>query len=83
MVERTGLPLGLQGEEIPLECRLFAIVDAYDAMVAPRHYRRPKTQEEAILELRKYAGAQFDPQLVEAFVEMLREQSPKDNKIMA
>ncbi len=78
-----GYPLGLQGEEIPLECRLFAIVDAYDAMVAPRHYRRPKTQEEAILELRKYAGAQFDPQLVEAFVEMLREQSPKDNKIMA
>lgn len=63
-----GYPLGLIGNDIPLECRMLSIVDAYDAMTNNRPYRKCMRHEEAIAELRKYAGTQFDPELVGIFV---------------
>jgi diguanylate cyclase (GGDEF)-like protein/PAS domain S-box-containing protein len=69
-----GYPLRLKGEEIPLECRILAIADAYDAMTSDRPYRKAMTQEEAVKELRKCAGTQFDPQLVPKFVQVLERQ---------
>ena len=70
-----GYPLGLQGEEIPLPCRVLAIADAYDAMVSDRPYREAISRKEAIEELRKNAGTQFDPGLVEEFVAMLADEA--------
>jgi len=66
-----GYPLGLKGEEIPLECRILAIVDAYDAMISDRPYRKALTHAEAMKELMKCSGTQFDPQLVQKFVQLL------------
>ncbi|MTI81661.1 MAG: diguanylate cyclase [Firmicutes bacterium] len=66
-----GYPLGLKGEEIPLECRILAIADAYDAMTSDRPYRKAMSTEEAVKELKRCAGIQFDPQLVSEFVQLL------------
>lgn len=63
-----GYPDGLVGEEIPLLARIIGAADAYDAMTSDRPYRRPRTAEEAIEELRRGAGRQFDPLVVEAFL---------------
>ncbi|HWQ62257.1 MAG TPA: HD domain-containing phosphohydrolase [Negativicutes bacterium] len=68
-----GYPLGLSGEEIPVECRILAIVDAYDAMTNDRPYRKAMSPEEAIAELRKCSGSQFDPSLVELFLAVLED----------
>lgn len=68
-----GYPLGLSGEDIPVECRILAIVDAYDAMTNDRPYRKAMTPEEAMAELRKCAGSQFDPRLLELFFEVLED----------
>jgi diguanylate cyclase (GGDEF)-like protein len=65
-----GYPLGLKGEGIPLECRMLAIADAYDAMTSDRPYRKAVSPQEAVHELRRCAGSQFDPVLVEKFVEL-------------
>jgi len=67
-----GYPLGIQGEEIPIECRLLSIADAYEALTSARPYRRTFSHQEAVAELRKHAGTQFDPQLLENFVKMLK-----------
>jgi len=66
-----GYPLGIKGEEIPVECRLLAIADAYEALTSARPYRRPCSHWEAVAELCRYAGTQFDPELLEMFVKML------------
>jgi len=66
-----GYPLGLEGGEIPLECRILAIADAYDAMTSDRPYRKALSHETAIAELERCAGTQFDPELVKAFVESI------------
>jgi len=62
-----GYPLGIKGDTIPLECRIVAIADAYDAMVSDRPYRKAISHEAAINELQRCAGAQFDPVLVQIF----------------
>lgn len=66
-----GYPLGIAGDDIPIECRMLAIVDSYDTMTNNRPYRKAMTKQEAIDELRRCAGIQFDPRLVELFIELL------------
>jgi two-component system cell cycle response regulator len=63
----TGYPDGLAGEQIPLGARIIAVCDAYDAMVTDRPYRKGTDSESALAELRRCAGTQFDPAVVEAF----------------
>lgn len=63
-----GYPEGLRGEAIPLESRILAVADSYDAMTSHRVYRSSKTVQEALEELVRYAGTQFDPRVVEAFL---------------
>jgi HD-GYP domain-containing protein (c-di-GMP phosphodiesterase class II) len=74
-----GYPRGLQGEEIPLACRILAIADAYDAMISDRPYRKAMSHEEAIEELCRCAGTQFDPELVERFIEIVDKPNSKSN----
>jgi HD-GYP domain-containing protein (c-di-GMP phosphodiesterase class II) len=64
-----GYPHRLGGEDIPLMARIVQVVDTYDAMVAVRPYRAPLTHEEAVAELRQHDGKQFDPRVVEAFLD--------------
>lgn len=63
----NGYPYGLTGEEIPLEARIFAVADTFDAMTADRVYRKAQPAYAAIEELQRYAGKQFDPRVVECF----------------
>lgn len=74
-----GYPLGLKGEEIPLECRILAIADAYDAMTSIRPYRQALTHHQAIEELKKNAGIQFDPKLVKVFTGLHSASMDNDN----
>ena len=66
-----GYPDGLLGEAIPLGARIICVVDSFGAMTDDRSYRRAMAEEEAVAELRRCAGAQFDPAVVEAFLEVL------------
>jgi HD-GYP domain-containing protein (c-di-GMP phosphodiesterase class II) len=63
----AGYPLGLKGNEIPFISRIFTIIDAYDVMTHDRVYSKTLNHEEALKELRRCAGTQFDPKLVELF----------------
>lgn len=67
----SGYPLGLREHSIPLECRILSIIDAFDAMTHDRPYRKALDPAAALDELRRCAGTQFDPQLVERFTRML------------
>ncbi|MBI2870859.1 MAG: HD domain-containing protein [Candidatus Omnitrophica bacterium] len=68
----TGYPHHLRGEEIPLEARLVAIVDAFHAMTSDRPYRKGLGAEEAVRRLRAASGVQFDPILTDIFIEMVQ-----------
>lgn len=68
----TGYPQGLKGEEIPVEARIVALADFYDALTHERPYKRAWTPEEAIAEVEKQKGCHFDPLIVEAFLELFR-----------
>jgi len=75
----SGYPRGLQGEEIPIQARILAVADSYEAMTTDRCYRRSLGRERAIRELRRNAGTQFDELVVEAFLVVLgreRESAP-------
>jgi diguanylate cyclase (GGDEF)-like protein/PAS domain S-box-containing protein len=65
----SGYPLGLKETEIPLECRILAVADAYEVMTAGRPYRDPLSPAEALAELKRCAGWQYDPCVVERFIE--------------
>jgi len=66
----SGYPRGLRAEQIPLGARIFALVDAFDAMTSDRPYRKSLTFEQALDQIAKGAGSHFDPEVVEAFVEL-------------
>ncbi len=66
-----GYPAQLRGEEIPLLARILTVADAFEAMIADRPYRRGRTMEDAIAELRRCADSHFDARIVEAFVDAL------------
>jgi diguanylate cyclase (GGDEF)-like protein/putative nucleotidyltransferase with HDIG domain len=70
-IDGRGYPHGLAGDLIPLEARILAVADAYEAMTADRAYRAALGHDAAQQELRDGAGTQFDPQVVEAFLEVL------------
>ncbi len=70
----TGYPDRLAGEDIPLGARVIAICDAFDAMVSTKPYRRSMDSHEAVEELRRCAGTQFDPRLVDLFCEFVHPQ---------
>lgn len=63
-----GYPKGIQGKEIPLQSRIVAIADAYDAMVSERPYRKSLAKQQAIEELEKNAGKQFDPEILDTCI---------------
>ena len=65
-----GYPRGLSGGDIPIRARIITIADSYDAMISERPYRRPLTHQEALEEIRKNAGTQFDPALAELFIKL-------------
>ncbi|MGM0652669.1 MAG: diguanylate cyclase [Bacillota bacterium] len=68
-----GYPLGLKETEIPVECRILSMVDAFDAMTSQRPYNTIKTPGEAMKEIKKCSGCQFDPKLVPIFLTILKE----------
>jgi len=68
-----GYPSRIRGDAIPLEGRLLAVADAFDAMTSPRPYRPALTHERALLELCSCAGSQFDPAITELFLEVWSE----------
>ncbi len=68
----SGYPFGLRGNEIPVECRILTIVDAYDAMTNDRPYRKALSKEAALEELKRCAGTQFDPILTGEFLKMMK-----------
>jgi HD-GYP domain-containing protein (c-di-GMP phosphodiesterase class II) len=68
-----GYPDGLAGEDIPLGARVIAACDAFDAMICGRPYRAPMSIEVALAELRRAAGTQFDPTVVDAFCAVVAE----------
>lgn len=69
----AGYPDGISGEEIPISARIVAVVDAYDAMTSDRPYRSSFGQSQALGEIRRCAGTQFDPAVAEAFIEVCRQ----------
>jgi HD-GYP domain-containing protein (c-di-GMP phosphodiesterase class II) len=72
----AGYPDGLAGEEIPLSARILFACDAYDAMTTDRSYRRALPEAEAREELRRNAGTQFDPEVVDALFEAIEAAPP-------
>lgn len=67
----TGYPRGLQGEQIPLAARLFAIVDVWDALISDRPYRSAWSKEQALAYIQNQAGKHFDPKIVPLFVNLV------------
>lgn len=80
-VNGKGYPTGLKGEEIPFLARILAVADAYSAMISERPYRKSLTKQEAIEELRRYSGEQFDSKIVEVLVEIIEEIEDRREKI--
>jgi signal transduction histidine kinase/HD-GYP domain-containing protein (c-di-GMP phosphodiesterase class II) len=73
-VDGEGYPMGLKGEEIPAGARILAVIDAFQSMTMGRPYKRRLTVEEAVTELVDHAGRQFDPEVVDAFLTVLKEE---------
>jgi diguanylate cyclase (GGDEF)-like protein len=67
----TGYPAKISGKDIPMDCRIISILDAYDTMTNPRYYNIPKTKEDALRELVRCSGTQFQPELVKTFLEVI------------
>ncbi|MDO9573764.1 MAG: HD-GYP domain-containing protein [Candidatus Contubernalis sp.] len=70
-IDGGGYPLGKKGEEIPMGARIVGVADAFDAMTTDRVYRKALSQQEALKELQRCSGTQFDPHVVEVFVGLI------------
>ena len=75
-----GYPSGLKGEEIPLNCRILAVADTFDAMTNNRVYRKALSREAAVAELIHYSGTQFDPSIVDIFIRILSQETVQPDK---
>ena len=75
-----GYPDGLRGEAIPIESRIVAVADTFDALTSTRVYRPLRPWSEALVELRRVAGTQLDPDCVEAFASWLEKTGQLDRK---
>ena len=73
-----GYPDRLRGEEIPLGARIIFVADAYDAMTSERVYRKPLSPRDALEELERCSGSQFDPAIVDAFARRARRPAARD-----
>lgn len=67
----AGYPRGIKGEEIPLPARIFSVVDVWDALRSDRPYRKPWTEEKAVAHIKSLSGKEFDPRVVEVFLEKI------------
>jgi putative nucleotidyltransferase with HDIG domain len=76
-MDGKGYPYGVKGEAIPLLSRILAVADSFDSMTTDRPYRPAPGEEYAVKELRRCAGTQFDPRVVEAFLRWLQVETPK------
>ena len=74
-VDGAGYPDALAGDEVPLGARIIAVCDAFDAMTSDRPYRRAMPADQAVAELLRHAGTQFDPEVIAAFRAELAEPS--------
>ncbi len=74
-----GYPRGLRGSQIPLLARVLSIVDAFDVMINGRPYKKPMSMEDAVAELKRCAGTQFDPDLVKIFVDLFEKGELRDS----
>ena len=70
----TGYPRGLRGKEIPLVARIFSIVDSWDALTSDRPYRKAWEKNDALAHIIDQSGSHFDPEVVVAFTQMLKEE---------
>jgi diguanylate cyclase (GGDEF)-like protein len=75
-----GYPRGLQAEEIPIRARIISLADAYDAMISDRPYRKAFTHEQAIEEIIRCRGTQFDPMIVDIFIKSYHQKAKKQSK---
>ncbi len=73
----TGYPVGLKGEQIPLAARIFSIIDVWDALSSDRPYRKAWPLEKVLDHLRSQSGKHFDPEVVKAFLELIKETEPE------
>lgn len=76
-----GYPSGLKGEDIPLEARILTVTDAFHAMISDRPYRKKLTFKQAVAELEKCSGSQFDPKVVQAFIPIALTLEPDDMEL--
>jgi HD-GYP domain-containing protein (c-di-GMP phosphodiesterase class II) len=71
----SGYPDGLAGEEISLGARILCVADSFDAMISERPYSKKMTMEQALKELEKNAGTQFDPKIVKIFLDIMKKKN--------
>ncbi|MGI1691862.1 HD-GYP domain-containing protein [Thermoanaerobacter uzonensis] len=81
-VDGSGYPYGLKGDEIPFLARVLAVCDAFEVMISGRHYKPPKSIREALNELKREAGTQFDGEIVIVFTEMWYNEVKREKKVV-
>ena len=80
-MDGRGYPMGFAGDEIPVFAKIIAVADAFDSMTSTRSYRKARRIDEAVAELRKSAGSQFDPKIVDAFITALEREEWKGQEL--
>ena len=72
----AGIPLGLKGEQIPIEARIFAVVDVWDALCSDRPYRKAWNRDKVKKYIEEQSGKHFDPKIVDCFLDLIDELQP-------